>query len=581
MQCWEGYWDSPETGKWDCDLTTFMATPFRGGIPSSGDHIANAGSLLFEKKYDGLEDPVDGLSNVLNGTCEMGQLLRQGYDQQMANGNILREAYAYRAGEYDHDERMRLLDLSGSGGKQSVDEIQIEIDDELLPWHPKNLYFRADDYQRTVMSGQILLKGLFGTEMAAVRSKTTSKTNTKTNTKTSIVLPLHIADEEKDIVDANENVCPKLRSLKDEALASDDYQQFFDSDDSKQIRDYMEQRAKMGDGSSVLDCFMCTLCTDRSLPSVVDDYDGTTDNWFSRLTEYEIQKYTKVMKHNKAAYAKLGIGPLWYEIMKHINKVVSGDGDGNGNGDGNVEQEQEQANAPKLALFAGHDTTLMPLLASLGPDLWKDTEWAPYASMMLIEIHELIDGRSDPTVYQSRFAFRLLYNGNILTPLVEGCHADCELCDVIHLKAVVDPIATRDADCSAKPGDAGTVGMGAGANANENANANANANAKDTTTRSGGSSAGAGAGAGTKFRPTTGAVATTTLSAVSVALIVLSGLGGSLATLAVMRKRFALETSQRRVDFGGAWDIDDNDNDNGGYGLELTEGGSFRDEPGH
>jgi hypothetical protein len=42
--------------------------------------------------------------------------------------------------------------------------------------------------------------------------------------------------------------------------------------------------------------------------------------------------------------------------------------------------------APKFALFSGHDTTIMPLLASLDPGLWNDTDWAPYASMVLIEV---------------------------------------------------------------------------------------------------------------------------------------------------------------------------------------------------
>ena len=41
---------------------------------------------------------------------------------------------------------------------------------------------------------------------------------------------------------------------------------------------------------------------------------------------------------------------------------------------------------PKLAIYSGHDTTIMPLLASISPDLWDDTNWAPYASMMLIEV---------------------------------------------------------------------------------------------------------------------------------------------------------------------------------------------------
>ena len=64
-----------------------------------------------------------------------------------------------------------------------------------------------------------------------------------------------------------------------------------------------------------------------------------------------------------------------------------------------------------------------------------------------IQIHELIAGTSDPELFHSDFAFRLLYNGKILTPLVPGCPEGEELCDVRHFKALVDPIATRNPDC--------------------------------------------------------------------------------------------------------------------------------------
>jgi hypothetical protein len=46
-------------------------------------------------------------------------------------------------------------------------------------------------------------------------------------------------------------------------------------------------------------------------------------------------------------------------------------------------------------------------------------------------------------VYTTDFAFRLIFNGKILTHLVEGCPPDAELCDIIHFQKQVDPIATR------------------------------------------------------------------------------------------------------------------------------------------
>ena len=75
-------------------------------------------------------------------------------------------------------------------------------------------------------------------------------------------------------------------------------------------------------------------------------------------------------RHNDGAYTKLAMGPLWAEIMDNIRPIVS---------------KQHAPPPNKLALFSAHDTTLAPLLVSLGPQVW-DGQWPPYASMMIIEV---------------------------------------------------------------------------------------------------------------------------------------------------------------------------------------------------
>jgi len=72
------------------------------------------------------------------------------------------------------------------------------------------------------------------------------------------------------------------------------------------------------------------------------------------------------------------MAPLWAEIMDNIYYFVDKDSIPGSN-----------FSSPKLALFSGHDTTIMPLLASLGPKLWNDTDWAPYASMFIIEVSQI------------------------------------------------------------------------------------------------------------------------------------------------------------------------------------------------
>lgn len=50
------------------------------------------------------------------------------------------------------------------------------------------------------------------------------------------------------------------------------------------------------------------------------------------------------------------------------------------------EEVSDTTTKSELAVFSGHDTTIMPLLASLDGRLWNNSDWAPYASMLLIEV---------------------------------------------------------------------------------------------------------------------------------------------------------------------------------------------------
>jgi ubiquitin-like domain-containing CTD phosphatase 1 len=68
------------------------------------------------------------------------------------------------------------------------------------------------------------------------------------------------------------------------------------------------------------------------------------------------------------------MGPLWAEIMSNILPIVN-----------KTRDDEMNMSPPKMALFMGHDTTILPLLISLSTDLW-DGKWAPYAAMMNIEV---------------------------------------------------------------------------------------------------------------------------------------------------------------------------------------------------
>lgn len=149
-----------------------------------------------------------------------------------------------------------------------------------------------------------------------------------------------------------------------------------------------------------------------------------------------VKQETFPYKYNDAALAKLGMGPLWKEIMSNILPIV----------EFTTINNIGRQPVPKLALFSGHDTTLMPILATLGQDVWSGFEWAPYASMFLIEIYEMLNTNKD-SEFPSGYAFRIIYNGEVLTSRMERCSS--ELCDSQVLVNLVMQFAMfEERDCA-------------------------------------------------------------------------------------------------------------------------------------
>ena len=224
-------------------------------------------------------------------------------------------------------------------------------------------------------------------------------------------------------------------------------------------------------GKCDLDCLMTTICTDRDLHPAVNDYKGEDigkdgdyygpadgsgferrngslpedpdyygQHRFQRLALQDALNYTQLHTSNNGEYAKVSMGPLWNEIFYHIDAAM-GKADGSYDGQG--------PDPAKFSLFSGHDTTLMPLLASI--NAWDSKDfWPPYASMMIVELHQInIDGAADQSIYGGgNFTFRLLYNGEVWTSRVPFCPQEEELCPISVLQNHLRAWLKRD--CSLK-----------------------------------------------------------------------------------------------------------------------------------
>jgi Histidine phosphatase superfamily (branch 2) len=433
LNCWEDYWTNPETGVWDCNLTSWISLPPPEEVTVEGGEASTGKAMFFfDKHYDALTYLTSKTSNFLGGTCQNGQLILQGYEQEIQNGKSLREAYIQI--NEDHDPSMTLID-NRPGKKRSKHGI----------W--KSLYYRMDDDPRTLMSGQVLLRGLFGPELEAFFGKLNEYP----------VVDLHTADYARDIMVPNPKICPRLSEIQEALENSADFKaKFVESEEAKTLKDFMVKvlKVKKDKDMDIIDCLMTTMCTDRPLPEAVNDYKPLGSgrqqssakgrgeygsNLFQRLVDFETEKTSHIFKANDAEYSKLAMAPLWHEILGKIEPHLRGD-----------------RSASPLAVFSGHNTTIMPLLASLSPTLLDDNAWPPYASMIVLEIHA-VTGELEH-FFPSMYAFRLIFNGQSLTEKVEQCNEGMDLCDSAVLLNHVKRFSNLDQiDCGLPPG--GIIGF--------------------------------------------------------------------------------------------------------------------------
>jgi 2-phosphoxylose phosphatase len=130
FSCWKDYdvtWNN-------CNVTELMeASP----VNSGQDRPA---PWLFRKVYDGSD-------NYLGYSCYTGQLISEGYNQEIQVGRYLQEAY---------------LNNPSSSLNLFNTTIWTDINTD------EEVYLRSDDEQRTLMSGQILLHTFFNVSLDVV-----------------------------------------------------------------------------------------------------------------------------------------------------------------------------------------------------------------------------------------------------------------------------------------------------------------------------------------------------------------------------------------------------------------------------
>lgn len=337
--------------------------------------------LLIDVKYD------------INGNCEPGKLLPEGYIQEQVNGEILRDAY-----------------LGSSSGLKLFNDV---------PWSQINqslLYLFSDDMERTMLSGQVVVSSAFDIPATAVVEWT-------------------VGDY---LMDASS--CPVLGTMHAEAAQSSTFRSMNGSEQA----DLLTQRlsslwgAGQWSWSLALDCLMTSVCSSREVPGAGSDGENPSNTTMMMMMMMTQELLDDViardelhssffLSYGDSIIAKTSSNKLARQLRSHLQRAV----------------RRDEAAATKFALFSAHDSNLMALLTMLAPSQWGGRR-PPYASMLAVELYSAAQQQGGSDIEQPndvQFYFRLLYNGKPL--LVPDCGSP--LCDVRVLLAKLQ-YATNDDD---------------------------------------------------------------------------------------------------------------------------------------
>ena len=279
---------------WNCDAKR-QSNTFLPSRPSE---------LVFRRNFLPKRQP-------LPGNCGLGQLTLRGSLQLSQIGQHLRERYIS-----DYKLLSEPLDRS-------------------------EIFFRSTLIDRTIVSGQSLLQGLFPTDASTLSP-----------------LDLWTIDPSTENLFPNPQSCPRLQQIQKSLLNSSVVRERKQAlDDVKTLLQSALNMTTLPPWSGLFDVFSAMRCHGQPWP----------------IAEEEVERILSFASFEMAYMTStplsqiLGIGTLWEDMLQQWKMVVEGD-----------------SAAPKFALFSGHDSTLTPLLASLMQESYKT--WPPYASHLIFEL---------------------------------------------------------------------------------------------------------------------------------------------------------------------------------------------------
>ncbi|CAG9107333.1 unnamed protein product [Plutella xylostella] len=215
-------------------------------------------------------------------------------------------------------------------------------------YHDKDIFVRSSDKSRCLMSAYTFLAGLYPpTEAQTWHPELAWQP-----------IPVHSLPRELDNIVAATKPCKHWKAMYDEILAEKNADPKF-----TELFDVLSKNTNQTMRSILdVDFLFSTLSTQQEAGLKIPEW---TKNVFPHKMRYPFTLSLSLLSYNESLQ-RLHTGPLLADMRAHLEAAVAG------------------ADAPLLAVYSGHDVTVVSLWRALGFTQQLQPE---YASSLLLELH--------------------------------------------------------------------------------------------------------------------------------------------------------------------------------------------------
>uniref|UniRef100_H3AQL7 acid phosphatase n=1 Tax=Latimeria chalumnae TaxID=7897 RepID=H3AQL7_LATCH len=271
-------------------------------------------------------------------------------------------------------------------------------------YNQQEVYIRSTDFDRTLMSAQVNLAGLY-----PPRGQQVWNSNVLWQP-----IPIHTVSKLKEkLLDFPIPDCPRFNQLQSETSMSPEFQEKFQpyKDFSQRVASYAgysPEEMDLQKLATVYDSLLCEEIHNYSLPS------WATPETRSKLLELtELAELASFGIYRREEKARLSGGVLVKTILENITKVAN-----------NPQQL-------KLIMYSAHDTTIIALQMAL--NVWSG-RLPPYCACHIFELYQESNGQFTIGMYYQNDSHSDLYE--VVLP---GCTSPCPLQNFVELTSGIIP----------------------------------------------------------------------------------------------------------------------------------------------